>query len=178
MAAPQLVCLLGAECTGKTTLAQGLARHFSAFWVPEVLRAFCDTHGRTPKRDEQLAILRSQQAREDEAITQAQLAGCAYVFCDTSALLTALYSDFYFSDTSLLELAHALHTRYALTLLLAPDLPWVADGAQRDGIEVQGAIHTRLLHELQSQRFPYIEVSGQGAQRIQTAVEAVNTLTA
>ena len=45
---PQLICLLGAECTGKTTLTQALAAHYGALWVPEYLRVFCDQHGRTP----------------------------------------------------------------------------------------------------------------------------------
>jgi nicotinamide riboside kinase len=110
-------------------------------------------------------------------MAQACRDGCALVFCDTCPLLTALYSDYYFSDPSLLEPAHALHTRYALTLLLAPDLPWVADGAQRDGVAVQSAIHARLLREFQALRFPYVGVSGQGSHRVQTAVAAVNSLT-
>jgi nicotinamide riboside kinase len=175
--APILVCIVGAECTGKTTLAQTLAGHFSALWVPEVLREFCDTHGRTPRMDEQLHILQAQLVREEEALVKARREAITHVFCDTCPLLTALYSDYYFSDPSLLEPAHALHTRYALTLLLAPDLPWVADGAQRDGVAVQGAIHTRLLHEFQALRFPYVGVSGQGSHRVQTAVAAVNSLT-
>lgn len=169
---------MGAECTGKTTLAQNLAGHFSGLWVPEVLREFCDTHGRTPRREEQLLILQTQLAREDEALTKARREAIPQVFCDTCPLLTAIYSDYYFSDPSLLAPAHALHTRYALTLLLAPDLPWMADGAQRDGVAVQSAIHTRLLHALRVGCHPCMEVSGQSAHRVQAAVAAVNMLTA
>ena len=172
--APWLICILGAECTGKTTLALNLAEQFSGLWVPEVLREFCDTHGRTPRCDEQQTIVQSQLARENAALTKARREGLTHVFCGTCPLLTALYSEYYFSDSSLLAQGNDLHTRYALTLLLAPDLPWVADGAQRDGVTVQAAIHARLLHELQAGRHPCHQVSGQGVGRLQTAIDAVH----
>ena len=178
MPAPRLVCILGAECTGKTTLARGLSAHFSGLWVPEILREFCDTHGRTPRCDEQQLILQTQLAREDEALAKARREGITHVFCDTCSLITALYSDFYFSDSSLLEPAHVLHRRYALTLLLAPDLPWQADGTQRDGVAVQSAVHARVLQALQTGPYPCVTVSGQGSRRAQIAVEAVNRLSA
>ena len=37
---PRLICLIGAECTGKTTLAQALAQQMAGLWVPEYLRQF------------------------------------------------------------------------------------------------------------------------------------------
>lgn len=172
---PRLVCLVGAECTGKTTLAHNLAQHFSGLWVPEYLREFCQTQGRTPRCDEQQHILQTQLAQEEAALAQAAQQGKAFVFCDTPALLTAIYSAHYFSDPSLLPQARAWQSHYALTLLLSPDLPWVADGAQRDGVEVQSAVHAQLLRELQTLPFPYVVVSGQGADRVRSAVAAVNT---
>ena len=38
MKAAKLICIIGAECTGKTTLARALAAHFACPWVPEHLR--------------------------------------------------------------------------------------------------------------------------------------------
>jgi len=174
---PQLICLIGAECTGKTTLASALAAHFSGLWVPEHLRAFCDLQGRTPKAEEQVSIMRAQFEQEEQVAALARQAGRAYVICDGAPLLTAIYSDFYFADASLFECAHALHTRYALTLFLQPDMPWVADGLQRDGDPVRAAVHARLRHEIHALRYPCIEVAGSGARRLQAAILAVETLT-
>lgn len=171
-----LICLMGAECTGKTTLAKALAAHFSGLWVPEHLREFCDLHGRTPRADEQAGIMRAQLEREEQAVARARETGRGYVFCDSAPLLTAIYSDFYFSDASLLACAHALHTRYALTLFLQPDMPWVPDGLQRDGGPVRAAIHARVLHELRAMRHPCIKVAGSGASRLRAAILAVETL--
>ena len=129
-AAPRLVCLIGAECTGKTTLAKALAQQIDGLYVAEALRQFCDQHGRTPTQSEQAVLMDAQVVQEERAWVQARQHGKRFVFCDTAPLLTAVYSDHYFADRSLYARARALHQRYALTLLLAPDLPWVADGLQ------------------------------------------------
>ncbi|MBE0475001.1 ATP-binding protein [Rhodoferax sp.] len=171
------ICLIGAECTGKTTLAQALALHFGGFWVPEQLRAFCDRHGRTPRMEEQAAIMRAQFEQEEQVAAQALQAACSYVFCDSAPLLAAVYSDFYFSDRSLFDCAYALHTRYALTLVLSPDLPWQPDGVQRDSDAVRAEMHTRIQHALQTMHLLHIEVSGQDDARLQAAILAVETLT-
>ena len=173
---PLLVCLIGAECTGKTTLARALAQHFSGFWVPEYLRSFCDQQGRPPRVDEQALVMRAQFEQEAQKVAQARQAGCGYVFCDTAPLLTAPYSDFYFADTSLYDAAHALHGRYALTLVLAPDVTWVPDGRQRDGSQTRVAVHTMVEHALQSRRYPYVGVSGAGESRLLAATLAVEAL--
>lgn len=177
MPSPQRICLIGAECTGKSTLAQALAVHFGGLWVPEQLRAFCDQHGRTPRMDEQAGIMRAQFEQEEQVAAQALQAGCGYVFCDSAPLLTAIYSAHYFSDRSLLDCAHTLHARYALTLLLQPDLPWQPDGLQRDGAGVRAAVQARVQHALQALHVPHIEVAGMADARFQAAILAVETLT-
>ena len=177
MAAPRLICILGAECTGKTTLAQALAQHFDGLWVPEYLRDFCRLHGRTPQQDEQALVLQGQLAAEHTAVEQARRSGSSHVFCDTAALLTAVYSAHYFADHRLFTLAHSLHARYHLTLLLAPDLPWVADGLQREGAYAQTAVHSLLVQALHA-RHPVTHIAGDGEARLQAAVLAISTLTA
>lgn len=175
---PQLICLIGAECTGKTTLAKSLAQSFKGQWVPERLRLFCDAMGRTPFQHEQMDLL-EQQARDEmvalEAATRQQQ---RYVFCDTAPLLTAVYSEFVFGDTSLYPRARELHARYAMTLVLEPDIPWIADGLQRDGAHVQQPIHHRILQELQTLTCPTYPIAGSGAARAQLAHHALLSRTA
>jgi nicotinamide riboside kinase len=173
---PQLICLLGAECTGKTTLAKALAAHFDGLWVPEYLREFCELHGRTPRQQEQADIMRAQFDHEEQMLAQARETGCGHVLCDTAPLMTAMYSEFYFSDVRLTACAHALHDRYALTLLLQPDLAWVADGVHRDGPPSRDGVHVRLTHALQAKHHPHIEIGGTGPSRLQAAIQAIDTL--
>jgi len=174
---PRLICLIGAECTGKTTLAQALAAQLGGLWVPEYLRAFTAEHGRTPDRTEQLHILQQQVQLETAVLAAARQQRRHWVVCDTAPLLTAVYSDCVFADVSLYPQAHGLHARYALTLLLEPDFPWVADGLQRDGTAVRAAVQARIEGALRDGAWPFVRIAGTGEARVQPALDAVLSVT-
>jgi nicotinamide riboside kinase len=163
-----IVALLGAECTGKSTLAEALAAHFGAGLVTEYLREWCDTHGRTPLRHEQDHIAAEQAARIEAAAGRHGL-----VFCDTTPLITALCSQHYFHDDSLLPAALAFQRRCDLTLLCAPDLPWEADGFLRDGPSVRAAFDARLRAALSAGGLAWVDIAGSDAERRAAALAAV-----
>ena len=176
MNTPKLICIIGAESTGKTTLVQQLATQFDCPWVAEYLREFCDSHGRTPTQHEQSLILETQVINEMTAKLAASQRNRPYVFCDTAPLLTAIYSDFVFNDNSLYARARVLHSRYALTLLLQPDIAWVADGMQRDGAHVREPIAALIERELAAINASVVRISGQGDTRVQSASEAIRSV--
>jgi nicotinamide riboside kinase len=166
-----LIAVLGAESTGKTTLARALATDLATrtgtrvTWVPEVLREWCDAAGRTPRPHEQWDIARAQQARIDEAAARH-----AVVVCDTTAVMTAVYSALLFSDRSLEAWAAQAHARVALTLVTAPDLPWEADGLQRDGPHVQAPVDAAVRALLDAHALRWVEVAGRGPARLAAAL--------
>lgn len=174
MPEPVRIGIVGAESTGKTTLASELASRLAqdtglrVAWVPELLREWCDRAGRTPQAHEQAAILHEQHERIEAAAAVHDV-----VVCDTTALMTAVYSRLIFDDRSLDERAMALHSRMALTLLTALDLPWVADGHQRDGEQVRAPVDTLLREWLLAHRLPWAVIGGTGPARLQQAVNAV-----
>ena len=166
------IAILGAECTGKTTLMADMAAHLRARGarvsvVDEVLRQWCAAQGRTPRADEQAAIMQAQIAAVDAA------AGCDYLLCDTTPLVTAVYSELLFGDQSLYPVAVAQQRRYQLTLLAGTDLPWLADGLQRDGVAAQKRVDQRLREVLQTFAIPSVPVNGVGAQRLACAMVAL-----
>lgn len=171
------IAIVGAESTGKTTLAAALAPRLAAdsglrvAWVPELLRQWCDRAGRTPHAHEQAAILRGQHGLIEQAAATNDV-----VVCDTTALMIAVYSRLLFADRSLQARAAALHRRMALTLLMALDLPWVADGHQRDGPQVREPVDSLLREVLAEHRLPWAVVAGSGAARLENAVDAVAPL--
>jgi NadR type nicotinamide-nucleotide adenylyltransferase len=156
------VAILGAESTGKSTLAAELAAHYGTLWVPEYLREFVETHQRTPQEHEQFFIANTQLAYESQALKRAR----TFLFCDTTPLMTALYSRFYFGriDAPLEELA-ATHA-YDFTIVTPPDSPWVPDGLQRESPEVRQAIHEQVLGMLGQLAIPYLLVDGSVEERV------------
>jgi nicotinamide riboside kinase len=174
MAEPLIVGILGAESTGKTLLAQALAdaltqRHgLRATWVPEVLREWCDEHGRTPRRDEQAGIAAAQTARIADAARTHEM-----VLADTTALMTAVYSHTVFGDDSLDAMAVAAHRTCQVTLLTGLDMPWEPDGLQRDGPHVRAPVDDRLRALLGAHGIAHSLVLGAGAQRLQAALDAL-----
>jgi nicotinamide riboside kinase len=146
-------------------------------WVPEYLRTFTAEHGRTPLQSEQEHVLHAQLRQETQTLAVARQQQRSWVFCDTAPLLTAIYSDCIFGDTSLYPEARTLHARYALTLLLEPDIPWVADGPQRDGTAMRERVHARIVRELAASGLAYSQVSGSAEQRQRCAMDAVLQVT-
>lgn len=167
----RLIALLGAECTGKSTLAEALAEQLSAGLVREYLREWCDRHGRTPLQHEQAGIAAEQAARIEAAAAQHAL-----VICDTTPLVTAVCSQHYFHDASLLASAIDFQRRCALTLRCAPDLPWQPDGIQRDGPEVRAQIDDRLRVALTTHALPAVDIRGPAPARLRLALQAVERL--
>jgi len=169
-----VVALVGAESTGKTSLARALAETFSnegrrVAIVPEYLREFCDAHGRTPRQDEQAQIAAEQTRRIAEAARTHDL-----VIADTSALMIAVYSELVFADTSLYASAEAAHRdACGLTLLTALDLPWQADGLQRDGPHVRAPVDALVRAALARAGAAYSVVFGHGDARLQAAIASV-----
>lgn len=174
MAEPALViALVGAESTGKSTLAQALATHLAqqlglrATWVPEHLRDWFNARGRAPQRHEQQAVADEQTALIERAAAHHQV-----VVADTTALMTAVYHHTVFADDSLDAAAAAAHRRCQLTLLTAIDLPWVAD-APREGPHVQGPVDQRLRLLMARYGVGWQLVQGSGPQRLASALQAV-----
>lgn len=168
-----VIGILGAESSGKTRLALGLERalrgaRIDAEAVAEHLREFCDRHGRTPRRDEQRAIAAEQTRRIDAAAARR-----AVVVADTTALMTAVYSEIVFGDTGLYAGVEPAQRRCDLTLLMALDLPWQADGLQRDGAHVREPVDALVRASLGRIGQPFVVVAGTGDARLQSAWRAV-----
>jgi nicotinamide riboside kinase len=168
-----VIALVGAESTGKTTLARGLSESLRApgrrvTLVDEALREFCLREGRTPRCDEQAAIAREQSRRIAEAARTHDI-----VVADTTALMVAVYSRLLFDDESLLAAALAEQARCTATLLTALDLPWVADGFIRDGAHVRAPVDALLRAALHGAGLGYSVVAGGGARRLASAERAV-----
>ncbi|NJM44010.1 MAG: AAA family ATPase [Brachymonas sp.] len=167
---------MGAESTGKSQLATELAAQLcaqgiSAIAVSEYLREWCEREGRVPQQPEQAHIAHTQQTRIEAATAQASC-----VIADTTPLITAVYSEFIFSDTHLHLDALAYQKSFDLTLVTGLDMPWLADGIQRDGAHVRPPVDALLRRLLHSASIPFEVIYGQGAERCARALQAVQRI--
>ena len=168
-----VVAVMGAECTGKSTLAGQLAaalqaQAMPAVVVPEELRAFSARMGRTPESGEQQAIADTQTRHIVQAAARHPV-----VIADTTALMTAVYSEQVFGDRGLYVQALRDHQACVLTLLAATDLPWQGDGHQRDGPAARLAVDRLLRRAMDRSCIRYTVVSGTGPARLHAALAAL-----
>ncbi len=176
---PLRVAIVGAESTGKSelarTLADALAREFDLRCrvVDETLRDWCDEHGRTPRADEQMGIARAHARHIATAFASTDV---DVVLCDTTPLMVAVYSDLLFDDRTLDPVAHECQQGMDITLLTSLDLPWVADGLQRDGPHVRGPVDARVRARLHAWNVAWSLVSGTGPARVASALDGLRPL--
>ncbi len=178
-ARPLAVAIVGAESTGKSELARALAdalaREFGLRCrvVDEWLRDWCRLHGRTPRADEQMGIAREHARRIAEAAAQP---GVDVLLCDTTPLMVAVYSDLLFDDRALEPVARDCQAQMDATLLTSLDLPWIADGMMRDGPHVRMPVDARVRARLADWGTAWSLVSGSGAARAASALDALRPL--
>lgn len=167
------IAIVGAESTGKSTLTAALAARSDTAWVPEFLREFVEVNQRVPFEDDQLGIARTQLAHEDALAAVAR----GLLFCDTTPLMTAVYSEIYWGRVPPALESLARSHDYALTLVAAPDGPWIADGLQRESAEVRLRVHEALLARLVRQAIPYTLLRGALDARLAQAAPLLAALT-
>ena len=170
------IALVGAESTGKSQLGVDLLDHLRSqtrlrcALVGEFLREWCEREGRTPRPGEQRSIAEEQWRRAEAAAADHDL-----VLHDTTPLMTAVYSEQLFGDTSLHPFALRIQARMDATLLMALDLPWVGDGL-RDGPHAQQPTDRLLRRALRDAGLGYSLVSGAGPERLRQALNALGPL--
>ena len=165
------VVFLGAESTGKTTLARELAARRSTVWAPEFGRELWEQKGGRLNFDDLELIAREQLRREDELALEAR----DVLFCDTNVLATELWSRRLFGTASpgLAELAVRTGADY-LTFLCEPDFAFEQDGTRETRRE-QLAFHALVREDLERRRLPFAVLAGPLEHRFAAVERALAT---
>lgn len=160
------VVFLGAPSTGKTTLAEALARELGTVWMAEYGREYWETH----QRDRRLTPAQLVELAEGHLAREEALLGDANgaLFTDTNALTTTVFGHYYHSrvEPRLAELARLAERRYDLVFVCDTDIPY-DDTWDRSGQANRAVFQKRTLAELHCRRVPYLLLSGELAQRIE-----------
>jgi NadR type nicotinamide-nucleotide adenylyltransferase len=165
------VCLIGADSTGKTTLAENLARHYGTVWVPECARDFIESRGGQFSFDDMIKIVECQLTAEAQGTREAK----RLIFCDGSALANCVWSDRYFGrrHPRVVELANT--SQYDLFLYSRVDVPCETDPL-RNSLEWREWLDRGFQKELQHRNCNYVSIEGSWQERFQMAVRCVDEL--
>lgn len=159
---PLVICVTGAECTGKSTLAARLAGNLGMPLVVEAARDYLSDRARYQAAD-LLAIARAQIALEEQALGHGRP-----VVADTDlSVIQVWWEEKYGAlPPDLLTLLEARSARRYL--LMAPDLPWEFDPL-RENPHDRPRLHQRYREILEAGPFPWAEISGHGDRRLRSA---------
>lgn len=171
------VCIIGAESTGKTTLAQGLADDLDTTLVREFGRAYTEAMPEPTRYvwtpEDFRVIAQTQDRLEDDAARWS----APTLICDTNSFVTAVFREAYLGQPDPALEAAARMRRYDLFLLCDPDTPFKNDATRlrQDGTQRRW-MHQRYLTYLTEQDTPFIQLSGNPDERLATAKAAIAQL--
>ncbi len=165
------IAVIGAESTGKTTLAAKLAQHFQTVNVPEYAETLILHKGRDLAKKDFEMIVRAQKASEDALMYQAR----RVLFCDTETMTTAIWQEMLLGYCpSWLDEA-ARKSNYDLYLLLDNDAGW-QDDKHRYGAKTQDVFMKSCLERLEQDKKNYLRLSGDRDQKLHSAIKAVGDI--
>jgi len=165
------VCILGAESTGKTTLAKALAERFETVWVPEYGAVYHHRGRGDPTRpwtdDEFVHIAVIQNWLEDFLAQFAQ----RLLFCDTDAYTTAVFAELYLGHPvpALAEHARA----YGLYVLCDAETPFERDPLGLRRQDAREDMDRRYRERVREVGAPLVEVRGPTDERVEQVVAAL-----
>lgn len=166
------VVVIGSESTGKTELAARLGRHFDVPVSREFVREFARQRAGEPITfADHGPIARGQIAAEDAAIGRAT----DLVVLDTDLVSTVVYSEHYFGRCPAWIIEQAQRRQGDLYLLLAPDVPWIADGV-RDRGDRRDEMHALFGDKLRDFALRHVTIRGDWDARFAAARDAVLAL--
>lgn len=184
--APRVV-IVGAESTGKSMLAERLAKRFLTVWSAEYARLYGEDKQFGPddwERDEKLfdEILAGQPGGEMFMALRCN----RLLICDTDLLVTSIWHETYRPDAveeraRILAKYEAQRGTYAtaLYLLSGHDAPWIQDGTRNRGSDDAALVGSRpwftqrLREELAARGEDVVELSGSWDDRFEQAVDAI-----
>lgn len=157
------VVLLGAESTGKSTLASALADALSTSSVSEFGREYWESRNRSLTLDDYLTIAHEHRHIEDRMAGRAN----RFLVVDTNAMTTLFYSYYYngWAHPELHRLADECADRYQHVYVCGDDIPFEQDGT-RDNEQLRSKMQRMIVMDLVNRKIPFRILTGSVSQRI------------
>lgn len=167
------IVLTGAECTGKSTLAQALSGYYGEPWTEEFVRSYVDQLNRELAQADLEDIFRGQIANEDAGWINSK----RFVIHDTNLLSSIVYANHYFGTSYDWVNEAFLERNYTLYLLCSPrGIQWEDDPGQRDSPSARESLHSIFKETLKTLNLPYLQLNGDETLRFGEAIKAIDEI--
>ncbi len=165
---------LGAPSTGKTTITEDLAKKFNTLQMPEYGREYWEKHhiNRRLTLKQLVEIAERHLKIENQKIAEAD----RYLFTDTNALTTFIFSQYYHNAAPprLEKLAEQAEKRYDLIFVCGTDIPY-SDTWDRSGEMNRTIFQKRIIADLQKRKLPFFLLQGNLHKRIEKVSHIIYT---
>jgi NadR type nicotinamide-nucleotide adenylyltransferase len=189
MKAIKKIVIVGPESTGKSTLCEKLAAHYSTIWVREYAREYLLKNGTDYTFENLLDVAKGQLALEEkgiEALTGKlqtnethSTSGLHHLplFIDTDQYVMKTWCEFVFGKCHPWILNQVVERTYDLYLLCNVDAPWVKDELREyPDLVIREKLYHHYKDSMINQAIPWVDISGDYGERFRKAVEAVDTI--
>lgn len=162
------VVFLGAESTGKSTIAKRMAEEYDTNYTHEVGRDICEGTDHKLTSHDMAHIVCEQEILEETLMQQGKCKH--YLFCDTNALTTLFYS-YEYNDTAPMQVwsaAQRVPERYQHVFLCDTDIPFEDDGTRRLSGQAHELHDSMVRMQLDWMNIEYTVLRGNLEQRVRT----------
>jgi nicotinamide riboside kinase len=167
------IAIYGPQSTGKTTLAQQLAKYFDTEYVPEFaikyLQDKLEKTGKTCDLSDMLPIAVGQTKLEKEGLLIAN----KFLFCDTNLLSIKVFSELNYNLCDPLLSSAALSHQYDLIFLTDIDAPYEKHNIPNSPIDREETFDF-FKQVLIDNNKPFITISGDKESRFNKATKILN----
>lgn len=165
------IVLIGPESTGKTTLAEQLAKHYQTVWVSEFARDYIHKLDRDYVENDLLKIAKGQIRAEEKLLAKAE----NILICDTDLIVIQIWAEVKYGACNSWILEQIKTRNYDLYLLCGTDIPWEFD-EQREHPEFRNELYEIYLKTLQKYNKNYVELFGNKDFRLKKAIHHIDNL--
>ncbi|PWJ44429.1 AAA family ATPase [Sediminitomix flava] len=165
------IAITGPESSGKSTLAELLAKHYQTVWVPEFARTYIEKLDRPYEEKDLLLIAKGQLAAEEQLIPMAN----QILFVDTEMTVLKVWGDVKYGRSDAWIVDQLQKQQYDLIFLMKPDLPWEAD-PQREHPHFRNELFEMYQKELNKLSSNVIIIGGLKEERIEKAINNIELL--
>lgn len=165
------IAIIGPESTGKSTLAEALAKYFKIDYIPEYSRSYLENFEGRYTEEDVVEIAKGQHhlITEEETKKNPEI-----LIADTEIIVCKIWVEYVFKHSNetidnLLE-----EQDFDLYLLCDIDLPWVYDPLRENpNLDERRELFDIYRNILTQKDFPFEIVSGNDAERIENAIDII-----